>query len=127
MRSIRLSLIFYFLILITVALGAVSWLVYQSAAETVHARQAAAHDLIEEQYEKQCREAREVLDNHLVAQAHYMASKARSEAKHWERFYHFGAVGAAGMPQAYPDVLGWLFVYAPVPGPWSKKLSDFRP
>src|SRR5947207_12150186 len=78
MRSIRLSLIVYFLVLIAVALGGVSWLAYQTAATTLHDKQASTERLIETQFQEQCKEVRATLDRRIFRQAQLLGSKARA-------------------------------------------------
>ena len=73
MRSIRWSLIVYFLALVGVALGAVSWLVYRTTAQTLQDKEVSTAQLIESQFRDQCDEARAALDRRLLAQARGLA------------------------------------------------------
>lgn len=76
MKSIRLSLIVYFLALLALALGGVSALYYQTTFKTLHDKQASTENLILSQFEKQCQQARSALDRRLLRQAQLLASKA---------------------------------------------------
>ncbi len=73
MRSIRLSLIVYFLVLLTGALGAVSWFSYQTTAESLRERQRDSQKMIEAQYETRKHAARAELDRHILRQARAIA------------------------------------------------------
>ena len=59
MRSIRLSLVVYFLVLLALALGAVSVLVFQTTHRTLLAKRDATRALLDAQYEERCRNERE--------------------------------------------------------------------
>src|SRR5690349_1648073 len=69
MKSIRLSLLVYFLGLLTLALGAVSFLVYRSSKQTLAEKNVATRKLIERQYEDLCAKERARLDVQLLADA----------------------------------------------------------
>src|SRR5205085_2980914 len=107
MRSIRLSLIVYFLALLAVALGGVSWFVNQTTARTLRGRQDSTRDLIEKQYEYQCKETRTNLDRRILRQAQALARKARFR-DHLEQLYPIGAMGVAFGSQGYLNLPLWL-------------------
>jgi heavy metal sensor kinase len=69
MKSIRLSLMVYFLGLLALALGAASWLVYETAKETLRDKQRAAEKLIASQYNDRRRDEEKRLDNQLLLEA----------------------------------------------------------
>jgi heavy metal sensor kinase len=73
MRSIRLSLMVYFLALLAVALLAASLLVYRNAEQTLASKQQAMENLIQEQYRVRSREEERRLDESLLAQATALA------------------------------------------------------
>ncbi|MBL8793343.1 MAG: hypothetical protein JNM56_05525 [Planctomycetia bacterium] len=77
MKSIRLSLTVYFLILLAVALGAVAGLVYWKTVAVVQARQEAAERYISDQYERRVQREQRKLDNALLYQARAVASLAQ--------------------------------------------------
>ena len=58
MRSIRLSLIVYFLVLLTAALGAVSWFSYRTTSQSLRERQHDSQKMIEAQCEARSQAAR---------------------------------------------------------------------
>ncbi len=66
MRSIRLSLVIYFLALLTLALGAVCGLVYETAAAALDQRVEESQRLVNEQYISQCDRVKRGLDHRLA-------------------------------------------------------------
>ena len=84
MRSIRLSLVVYFLGLLCVALTVASLLLHDTAKRTLAAKEQAAEALAEARYEERAREARQRLDDRLLAQAKSLAGRVRP-SYHWER------------------------------------------
>jgi heavy metal sensor kinase len=79
MRSIRLSLTLYFLALLSLALGAASWVVHRSARETLEAKKQTTEQLIQTQYRERCREKEARLDDKLYMQAQTLAGLLRAE------------------------------------------------
>jgi heavy metal sensor kinase len=77
MKSIRWSLLSYFLMVLAVALGAVSLLAYEQMKETVTKREKAAAQLIEKQHEENAKKARDKLDEKLLGQAQTLVSLAQ--------------------------------------------------
>jgi two-component system heavy metal sensor histidine kinase CusS len=73
MKSIRLSLMVYFLALLAVALLASSLLVYRNAVEYRDAEEKAKEQLIEAQYQRRCRDVEHQLDQALLTQAQTLA------------------------------------------------------
>lgn len=73
MRSIRLSLMVYFLALLAVALFLASLLVYRNAKQTLAAKQQAMVQLIETQYRERREKEKAHLDGDLLAQAQSLA------------------------------------------------------
>jgi heavy metal sensor kinase len=72
-KSIRLSLLGYFLVLLAVALGAVSFLVYQITEQTLSAKEAVANKLLHEKNEKRLQEQHDKLDLMLLSQSRALA------------------------------------------------------
>jgi len=107
MRSIRLSLILYFLILFALAMGGVSWFVYQTTAQTLLGKQASTNALIQAQYRDQCKELKEGLDLRLKEQARTLAKRARFR-DHLEFLYPLGMIPMQYKPQGYLNVSLWL-------------------
>jgi heavy metal sensor kinase len=77
MRSIRLSLLVYFLALLAVALGTVSFLVYGSTRRALAEKNEATRQLIERQYQEVCDKERVRLDEALLADAKLIARHAQ--------------------------------------------------
>src|SRR5262249_27875472 len=84
MRSIRLSLLVYFLALLGLALGAVSVLVYQTTYQTLLAKKQTTEQLLRAQYEERRQEENAKLDNALSAQVWNLASLAQFQFQ-WTR------------------------------------------
>ncbi|MCI0380826.1 MAG: ATP-binding protein [Gemmataceae bacterium] len=108
MRSIRLSLIVYFLALLAVALGCVSWLVYRTTAATLAEKQVSSRDLIHTRYHDQCEEAKGALDTRIRDQARTLASMARWSYRTHEPFNVLGVLGTPLLPQGYYNMRLWL-------------------
>ena len=86
MRSIRLSLTVYFLVLLALALGAASWLAYGTSDETLSQKKVATRKLIEAQYEENCRQERAKLDDQLLAEAQSLARQTQTMLD-WPRLH----------------------------------------
>lgn len=69
MKSIRLSLMVYFLGLVSLALVAGSLLVYHTTHQTFVAKKQAMEQLLDAQYQERCKKAEEQLNHSLVTQA----------------------------------------------------------
>ncbi len=85
MRSIRLSLLAYFLGLLAVALGVASVLVYQSAQRSLREKEEVARKLIQAKYEEKAREKRARQDERLLTRAQGLARRVVIEL-YWGRF-----------------------------------------
>jgi heavy metal sensor kinase len=84
MKSIRLSLLLYFLALLGLALSAVFTLVYQTTAKTLMDKQASTANLVWTQYNDHVREARAALDQRIFRQAMLLVSKSRTKPPSYE-------------------------------------------
>jgi signal transduction histidine kinase len=107
MRSIRLSLIVYFLVLLTAALGAVSWFSYRTTSQSLRERQHDSQKMIAAQCEARSQAVRTELDRRILRQAQMMAGM-RLVTVHYEALYPLGAIGAAAMPQGTINGPLWL-------------------
>jgi heavy metal sensor kinase len=114
MRSIRLSLVMYFLVLLTLALGAVCWLVYQTATAALSERLAGSEQLVKQQYTAQCERLVRGLDHRLAREAQRVAAMVRPPL-HVEGLYPFGVLGAPFTFQPHLHLPLWLA--EGVPGP----------
>jgi hypothetical protein len=82
MKSIRLSLMVYFLALLAAALAAVSVLVYQTAHQTLLAKMAATRQLLEKQCDDQCKKETDKVDQKLLYQARAVAQLTQFQFSH---------------------------------------------
>jgi heavy metal sensor kinase len=80
MRSIRVSLLVYFLALVTASLGVASLLVYGVVQSTLQAKEQAESALVETQFRERCHDAKSQLDDRLLANAKSLAGRVRP---HW--------------------------------------------
>lgn len=108
MRSIRVSLIVYFLVLLALALGGVSWFVYQITAKALRDNHATTADLIHDKYRYQCDEKRAELDRHILSQALMLSRRAQSSSVHFEYLYSLGIMTAPTMPSGYLTMPLWV-------------------
>jgi heavy metal sensor kinase len=115
MKSIRLSLVIYFLVLLTIALGAVCWLVYQTAAAALQERLEGSARLVREQYKAHRDEMQRGLDHRLSREAQRVAAMVRPPL-HVEGLYpSFGLLGLPLTFQPHLHIPVWLA--EGIPGP----------
>ena len=110
MRSIRLTLTVYFLVLLAVALAAASVFVYQTAQQTLLSEQKARRQLIETQYAERGKAEEARLDADLLAEAQTLARLAQFQFD-WGRHHEAGWLGvlsAAAGPNAYATTPLWI-------------------
>jgi heavy metal sensor kinase len=81
MRSIRLSLIVSFLVLLAVTLGAVSWFAYQTAYRTLEEKEASTRALIQSEYERRCKHAEGQFNSDLSERTYKLAREARPKTQ----------------------------------------------
>jgi signal transduction histidine kinase len=98
MRSIRLSLVLYFLGLLAVALGAASVLAYRTAEQNLEAKNRASRQLIETQYRDRCQQEDERLNEALLVQAQTLARMVQFKAPHrvFQTAHRLSALGMLG-------------------------------
>jgi len=114
MKSIRLSLIVYFLGLLAAALGAVSWFVYETSTEMVRKSGDNKRGLLDAQYKKRVKEAETALDKRLLTKAHTVAVTSRWAHDHLESLAPLGVLGSVIQAQGHLHTLLWLReAYAP--------------
>jgi heavy metal sensor kinase len=113
MRSIRLSLLVYFLALLAAALGVASVLAYRTAQRTLAEKKKAIETLIHTQYEERCREERQRLDEKLLQQAHALAGLVELQTD-WRQLVQLqdlkalGFLSALSTPSGYAPAAGWI-------------------
>jgi heavy metal sensor kinase len=86
-RSIRFSLILYFLVLLALALGAVSVLSYQASEVSLNQGQEARRDLLKTNFEKDCKEEEERFKTELLNQARLVSREATYQVNAMQRIY----------------------------------------
>ena len=92
MKSIRRSLIVYVLVLLTAALGAVSWFSYRTTGDSLRQRQRDAQGMVQRQFEDQEKTVRAELDRRILQQARTMARTARSVSIHSDYQWGLGSI-----------------------------------
>jgi signal transduction histidine kinase len=106
MKSIRLSLLVYFLGLLAAALGVASLLAYRTSQRTLAEKKRATEQLIEAQYKERCDEARRRLDEKLLQQARTLARLVDLETN-WGRLVDVHNLRLLGLLTALPGPQGW--------------------
>jgi heavy metal sensor kinase len=117
MRSIRLSLLVYFLVLLALVLGAGSLYVYQVTQQTILAKEDSMQKLVEERYQTQCRNAKDEFDEQLLHGATRLASLTVAQ---WGSPAVFccqqsGVIPAMMIPQGYWFMPLWVGLAADSP------------
>jgi heavy metal sensor kinase len=124
MRSIRLSLVLYFLALLALALGAASVLVFRTTHQTLLAKKDATQKLLEAQYDERYTKERAKLDEALEYQARTLArliqfqlpalTPARANALHYRELNaQLGLGTSALVPNGQVLMAAWLAEGAP--------------
>jgi heavy metal sensor kinase len=110
MRSIRLSLLVYSLVLLTLVLGAVSYYSYQVTQQTLQAKEDSARGLLQAEYENKRRELGDQFDDDILRVAHQLAQLVLAQyGPSLPRYYPLGLLTA--IPAGAP--------HFPIPqGPW---------
>jgi heavy metal sensor kinase len=100
MKSIRLSILVYFLVLLAVALGAVSVLAYQTGLGFLEAKEAVRKQMLEEKFEEAQRTERDSFDRFLRNQARQLATQAWSQL--WgHKVHHLMVLPLGGLSVAF--------------------------
>jgi heavy metal sensor kinase len=81
MRSVRVSLLVYFAVLLALALGAVSALVYGQAERSLEDRQQSIEELLKAKYEERRRLENEKLNDALLAEARNLAGLVQIQVR----------------------------------------------
>ncbi len=109
MRSIRLSLLLYFLGLLALAVGTASVLAYQTAQRTLEAKKETTIKLIETQYKERCLQEERRLDGNLLMQAQAVAGLVRHSDWHrFHRYYALGLLSSNLAPSGYLLAPSWV-------------------
>src|ERR1700730_1438887 len=110
MKSIRLSLMVYFLVLLGAALLAVSWFVQQTTQRTLQDKEASTQLLLRTQYENRRQTVKDDLDNRILHRAQTLANLAQSQ---WNpngrpELYPLGLLTAGLSPHGHLLVPLWI-------------------
>jgi heavy metal sensor kinase len=118
MKSIRLSLLLYFAVLLAAALGAVSVLVYRTAEQSLQDRQQSVEELLKARYEERRRLEGEKLDEALLAEARHLADLVKlqvpAQLPRGTALYALGLLTASVGPDAH--CISPLWVAEAIPG-----------
>lgn len=116
MRSIRWSLVAFFLLLVAVALGGVSLMAYQSTQTALEPMEASTRELLKAQYEENVKRKNGEFDRELQSQAQEFASHAVLHIHQVESLYVLGIIGSE--LRIAPDVvlLSWILESLVAPG-----------
>ncbi len=129
MKSIRLSLLLYFLGLLALAIGTASVLAYQTAQRTLEEKKAATQELIEAQYQERCRQEERRLDESLRLQAEGLAKMVRIHIKFTgfrsKPEYLLGLLSSSLAPSGYVLAPTWLAEAIPFIPRISLREDDF--
>ncbi len=125
MRSIRLSLIVYLALLLTVALSSMAWFSFRITANSLRDRQRDARNLIVTQCESQIVEVRAELDRRILRQARNMARGARSIPVHAEAWFPMGIVASPGLLS--PHFANLAFLAQGLDKKLSQEISRMQP
>jgi heavy metal sensor kinase len=118
MRSIRLSLIACFLVLLALALGAVSVWAYQTTHQALLGKEAIARKLLLAQHEEACQKEQAKLDALLENQARALANQAQFQGTRlrYQQLYRLGMLAAVLNPPGYVLAApAWYFQWASFP------------
>ena len=112
MKSVRLSLFVYFLILLAVALGGVSWVSYRSAQEARQATETNSRLLLEARHELVLQHESTAFNEALVGRAKELVQKLDSRAV-WVRhqiepLHVLGMINGGMQQQGHLQVWLWL-------------------
>lgn len=117
MKSIRLSLIVYFLVLLAGALGAVSFFVYERTAKALDARLETSRELLQQEFELRVSAERRKVDDELLHHAYALANAAVSESRlnnsELLKYTPLGLLSALSSPFGFLQAPGWLSESSP--------------
>jgi signal transduction histidine kinase len=98
MKSIRLSLIVYFLLLLACALGAVSYFYYQTTSQTLRDKEQRTEELLRTRHKHDVQAIHAKLDQQLLKQAQTLARQTFAYRRGWEHTYPLDLVAALATP-----------------------------
>src|SRR5207249_3943020 len=98
MRSIRLSLVVYFLVLLAVALGAISVLVYRTTEQSVRDKQRVMAELLKKKHQDKLNE---MLLQEARTLANFVKFQAESRNPRYVRLHALVVISAAVIPNGH--------------------------
>jgi two-component system, OmpR family, heavy metal sensor histidine kinase CusS len=104
MRSIRVSLIGYFLALLVLGLGGVCLLTYRIAAATIRDKEESSKRLLEAELRDRTKEIRDGLDQYLLRRANLVISRHHRPPRQ-EMMNAFGLLASMTPPNGFQNVL----------------------
>ena len=110
MRSIRLSLLGYFFVLLVLALGAASLLAYRTGEQTLEEKKITTNQLVDAQYKELARQERVRFDEQLLTQAQRLADLVQYD-RHRDplrRLYYLGLLSSNLAPSGYVLAPLWM-------------------
>ncbi len=115
MKSIRLSLIVYFLVLLGLSLGAVSAVFYETSHRSLKAAEASKAKQLQTRYDQRCKDERAKLDTALLRRAQHLAHLAQApwDVNRYQGLYLLGLLSAGLSSQGHVQVPGWLAEVVP--------------
>ena len=130
MKSIRVSLIVYFLALLVVGLGGVSLLAYRVAADTLEHKEASERTLIKNETQARSLESRKEFDDQLVRKAKQIIARYHRPGRvDWTN--SMGLLGSAMLPHGYVHLAVNANLSTPRLSfqltPWKLRMLDQRP
>lgn len=108
MRSIRFSLIVYFVVLLLAALGGISYFCYQSTQQALEAKEISTRELFKAKYKENCAQARIHFDRGLLFHAKAAALKFLWVSHQPEPLYSLGLINTNLSFQGHLQVPLWL-------------------
>jgi signal transduction histidine kinase len=108
MKSIRFSLVVYFLTLLGLALGATAGLAYWTVADTVRSRREASADRLRLDHVQRCQREHSLLDRQLLSRARTLASLAQLKFEPGRGRLEADLRSHLGLLTAGPSSFGYL-------------------
>jgi heavy metal sensor kinase len=117
MKSIRLSLIVYFLCLLALALGAVSAVVYETSHKSLMARETTARKQLRDRFQDRKAAEKDKLDKTLLRRVETLANLARTPwgRNRYQDLYFLGTLGSSLTQLGYLQFPVWLLEVSPGP------------
>lgn len=110
MKSIRLSLIVYFLALLAVALGAIGALAYGTTKQSLREKKESTRELLLARHASRSQAVREEWDERILRRAQTLASLAQSQFgnSRYHELFSLGLLSAGLQPNGHVAVPLWL-------------------